>query len=84
MYEMIWLFMGQYWEKLGNFLFLHLVTLVRGPVSLTDKTKIVNFFEWDSPSPSPSNKLCNHKVTQSRCPNFGSNERNLNYMSSNA
>ena len=26
MYEMIWLFMGQYWEKLGNFLFLHLVT----------------------------------------------------------
>ena len=24
----IWLLIGQYWEKLGNFLFYHLVTLV--------------------------------------------------------
>ena len=30
-----------YWGKFGYFLFLYLVTLVRGPVSLTDKTKIV-------------------------------------------
>ena len=27
MLKMIWLLFGQYWEKLGNFLFHHLVTL---------------------------------------------------------
>ena len=38
--KMIWLFFGQFWEKLGNFLFHHPVTLRQGLLSATSQPQL--------------------------------------------
>ena len=37
----IWLLFGQYWKKLGSFLFHYLVTLMEGPLKCTCRVNVI-------------------------------------------